>query len=217
MDKDGQVDEELQLFISEWGQPTQRILASEEDLSELSGYVPAILIAYWREVGFSVFKSGLMLLTNPLEWQETVDEWLEGTELESLDRFIPLMRGAFGDFRLFGLNKGHTATLMVSDGAYMGRRDQPDYTMDISIKGEFVCCDPGRFDLSDHSPNFADALKKLGPLHPNEMYGFVPVLPLGGTRDLEHLQKLDAFAHLSILRQATGPLRGVMEYADIYR
>ena len=49
------------------------------------------------------------------------------------------------------------------------------------------------------------------------MLGYVPALPLGGSRDYAKLQKVDAFAYLSMLRQITGELKGVMEYADIYK
>jgi hypothetical protein len=211
------MDKLQQHFLSKWGSPSQRVPAAETDLAALAPHAPAILIEYWREIGFSVFKDGLMMVTNPLDWQDTVNEWLQGTELEAFDRFIPIMRGAFGDIRLLGIDKGFTPLLMPSDGAYMGDREEPKYELDFQVRTAFATSDPVTYDISDKTLNFATALKKLGPLQPNEMYGFVPVLPMGGTRDLDHLQKLDAFAHLSILRQATGPLRGIMEYADIYR
>jgi hypothetical protein len=35
------------------------------------------------------------------------------------------------------------------------------------------------------------------------MYGFVPMLSMGGSPKLESLQKLDAHVHLSILAQST--------------
>jgi hypothetical protein len=211
------MDEDLEYFLSKWGQPTERVPATEADLARLAQHVPPILIEYWREIGFSVFKEGLMTVTNPLEWMDVTNEWVAGTELAELDTFIPIMRGAFGRFRLLGLKHGYKASLEVTMAAYFGDREKPRYDLNISIKGGFSGSNPDDYDTGDKTLDFAKALKKLGPLKPNEMYGFVPVLPMGGTRDLKHLQKLDAFAHLSILRQATGKLRGIMEYADIYR
>ncbi|MDR0673172.1 MAG: DUF1851 domain-containing protein [Zoogloeaceae bacterium] len=86
------------------------------------------------------------------------------------------------------------------------------------MEGSLGRWDPESFDRHKYEDvNFESAFKKLGPLQPNEIYGFVPMLPMGGVRDLEHLQKVDAFAHLSILRQVTGELRQIMGYADIYK
>ncbi|WP_241150818.1 T6SS immunity protein Tdi1 domain-containing protein, partial [Pseudomonas viridiflava] len=37
---------------------------------------------------------------------------------------------------------------------------------------------------------FELALKKLGPLDPDEMYAFVPALALGGSMELKNLKKV---------------------------
>jgi hypothetical protein len=50
---------------------------------------------------------------------------------------------------------------------------------------------------------FAPALKKLGPLKPDEMYGFVPAVALSGSATLANLQKVKAVEHLAILAQLT--------------
>jgi hypothetical protein len=210
----------LKEFLSAWDKPTQMVRPDEELLRKLEQRVPANLIRFWRELGFSVFKDGLMLLCNPVDWKPVVDEWIEGTELETLDEYIPIMRGPFGDFQLFGLRHGSSATLYILEGTVMGDRDlpkpRPGFRKSI-VEIQFGNSSPEDFDKRDYSVNFRNAFKKLGPLKPNEIYGFVPMLPMGGVRDLEHLKKVDAFAHLSILRQATGELRQIMGYADIYK
>jgi hypothetical protein len=211
------MDWDLKEFLNIWGQPTQRIKADEGVLRQLAGKVPSNLIDYWRELGFSVFKDGLLCLCNPLEWKPVVDEWIEGTELETLDAYIPLMKGPFGDIGLFGLRYGSSAKLFPLSGALMGDRDLPKCSKEISIGTKFSLSSPERFDNHSYAVNFWNVFKKLGPLQPNEIYGFIPMLPMGGTRDLDYVQKVDAFAHLSILRQVTGDIRQMMEYADIYK
>ena len=62
------------------------------------------------------------------------------------------------------------------------------------------------FGYTKRAPNdfaalFTPALKKLGRLEHDEMYGFVPALALGGPSDLAHLQKVKAVEHLVILAQ----------------
>jgi hypothetical protein len=207
----------LAFFLSRWGAPTTRVLAQDGALNQLSHLVPSSLVDAWRSIGFSAFKEGLMAVCNPMEWQSTLEEWISGTELESLDRFIPVMRSAFGDMRLFGIRNGHHATVSPVWGAYFGDRRTPSGELGFLAESTLVFSDPKDFDSGDQRLTFSAAVRKLGPLQPNEIYGFVHVLPMGGTRDLDHLQKVDAFAHLSILRQATGELRGIMEYDDLRR
>lgn len=208
--------ENVEFCLEEWGQPTERIPADEAALERLRRYVPKHLIGLWRALGFSVFKNGLMTIVNPLDWKPVIDEWIAGTELFDLDTFVPLIKGAYGDFRLFGLEYGCSVTLMPAMGSFVGTRDKAQVGLNIAVSGYFGEA-YNTYDYYKKACGFDKALAKLGPLKANEIYGFVPVLPLGGTEDLAHLQKLDAFAHLSILRQATGELRGIMEYGDIYK
>lgn len=62
-------------------------------------------------------------------------------------------------------------------------------------------------DLKDESgdPLFKRALAMLGPLEPDEIYGFEPAIVLGGKMQLENLAKLDLDVHLTILRQLATP------------
>lgn len=202
------MDQSLEYFMSKMGRPTQRIEADAATLSLLIPKVPPTLAAYWREVGFSVFKDGLMALVNPLEWQDIADEWLEDTELDALDEFIPIMRGAFGNLKLYGIHRGLRATLGPVTGLFYASKDDEGHFRerggDFLIRSTFEIQSPNKFDFETESgPLFKDALTKLGPLKPNEIYGFVPALQLGGNPRVENLQKLDAQVHLSILRGLT--------------
>ena len=48
---------------------------------------------------------------------------------------------------------------------------------------------------------FDRAVQTLGPLQFGEVYGLVPALGLGGAYDLEHLRRVAAPGHFSILAQ----------------
>ena len=63
------------------------------------------------------------------------------------------------------------------------------------------------FDVADpkNKPLYKRAVKKLGPLQPGEIYGFVPALAFGGTPGLENLHRLSALEHFSILAQIDTP------------
>ena len=55
----------------------------------------------------------------------------------------------------------------------------------------------------DEKPLFELALKKLGPLTHNTMYGFSPLLSVTGEPRLESLKIVDALVHLELLAQLT--------------
>jgi len=56
-------------------------------------------------------------------------------------------------------------------------------------------------DTNDYGGLFKPALKKLGRLGPDEMYGFIPAFMLGGPDDLKHLEKVKIVEHLIFLSQ----------------
>ena len=58
-------------------------------------------------------------------------------------------------------------------------------------------------ESNDYGGLFKPAKKKLGILSHDEMYGFVPALMLGGGGALEHLERVKAVEHLTLLSQIT--------------
>jgi hypothetical protein len=59
---------------------------------------------------------------------------------------------------------------------------------------------------SDFFSLFRRARRKLGLLKSDEMYGFVPALMLGGSEELENLEKVKIIEHLIFLSQLS-PLK----------
>jgi len=57
------------------------------------------------------------------------------------------------------------------------------------------------FEDIRQQPLFDRALRALGPLSAEEMYGFEPALALGGRAELGNLQKVDAVTHLILLAE----------------
>ena len=56
-------------------------------------------------------------------------------------------------------------------------------------------------ESNDYGDLFQPAMKKLGTLRHDEMYGFVPALMFGGPDTLDHLEKVKAVEHLTLLSQ----------------
>ncbi|TMU28891.1 DUF2169 domain-containing protein [Halomonas sp. ATBC28] len=86
-----------------------------------------------------------------------------------------------------------------------------DYRFHHSAPADLIAPDYLRGDelmiLTDMSekPLFTQALKKLGPLRPDEVYGFEPALVAGGEWSVNNLAKLNLDIHLTILRQMAPP------------
>ena len=59
---------------------------------------------------------------------------------------------------------------------------------------------------NDFENVFTPALRRLGRIKYDEMYGFVPALALGGASSVDHLERVKAVEHLVMLAQLA-PLR----------
>ena len=55
---------------------------------------------------------------------------------------------------------------------------------------------------------YRQAVLKHGPLSYNQCFGFVPLLALGGFKDVEHMDKVKVLEHIYLMYQLTG---GVMD------
>lgn len=70
--------------------------------------------------------------------------------------------------------------------------------MDRHVQNFFAMRDRETDDFDDM---FEPIKKRLGIVKHDEMYAFVPALPLGGTARLDHVEKVKAQEHLIFLSQ----------------
>lgn len=140
-------------------------------------------------------------MVNPQDYDDVVESWLKGTELERFDNYHVVARSAFGDLYLWGEASGASLKITsilsryhVHNSIYVGDK------MDAGVRAFMVS---KRADTNDYGNLFKPAKRKLGRLQPDEMYGFTPALMLGGLDKLEHLEKVKAVEHLMLLSQLT--------------
>jgi hypothetical protein len=119
-------------------------------------------------------------------------------------------RTAFGELYAWGVRNNRSLVISCPDNVLVAidkelrtPEDEPDLAMQIffSSKRKEDC------DMNDADGKslFEQALKKLGPLAPDEVYGFEPALVAGGVNRVENLSKLNLFVHLAILRELDEP------------
>ena len=178
--------------------------------------MPDQLLLYWQTEGWNAYANGLFWTVNPDDYEDTVDEWLADTPFEQIDAYHVIARTAFGELFLCGEKRGCGLKIVCSLHAIFARdvKALPPSRRDLDIRQFFAYTDQAGCDLVDvhGQPLFAKALQSLGPVAPDEMYGFEPALVVGGQMTLDRLRKVKIAPHLSILRQLAAP---TMPYGNV--
>ncbi|GAA5102684.1 GAD-like domain-containing protein [Nocardia iowensis] len=193
-----------------WGRPSFSVPTPEERFEKYAGLLPNFLLDLWRELGFAGFRKGLLWLCDPEEWQTVVDEWTSGVDLPfGDDKWIAVTRSAFGRMTLWGQRTGLSLTITPYSGWLMpmdkSKYMSDDYMRDAQILSALSAASQDVLDPDgdDDKPLFKRVLKRLGPVGPDTMYGFVPAPALGGPMLPDHVQIVDAAVHMQILGQVT--------------
>lgn len=201
-------DEDFGVFIGEFGEASTKVAASPADIAKWQGKLPDRLLTWWADEGWSGYANGLFWLVNPDDYEDLVDEWLDGTRLDEVDAFHAIARTAFGELFLFGETTGRSVKVVCPTHAIFVRdlKRKTPQKLDTSLRA-FIALDQDTCDLDDGAgkPLFRRALDTLGALAPDEMYGFEPAIVLGGKMQLENLRKVKLDQHLTILRQLAAP------------
>lgn len=200
------MDEHFKYFLEKMGPAFDKREVPPSSIERYRGKLPDQLLAYWQEHGWSGYADGLFWTVNPEEYEPVLDAWIDETPLMEEDAYHLIARGAFGDLCFFGERTGKKLHVVAVDATMMPpRAGAKDFN--LGIRAFFGSQNRAAYDINrSGGPLFAPALKKLGRLQHDEMYGFVPALALGGPATLDHLQKVKAVEHLVLLAQLA-PLR----------
>jgi hypothetical protein len=202
------MDEDFPDFLKLFGSAVHRQDVPETAFAKYKNKLPDQLLEYWRVAGWSGFADGLFWLVNPEEWDEPMEMMLDGTGFLEQDAYHVIARNAFGDLWLWGEKTGDSLSIISAYGMAFPRFNDVLFKKlgkNIKMQYFFGNLNLENVDLLDEKQKylFKRAYKKLGPLAANEVYGFVPLVGMGGKCVLENLQKLEAGAHMSILAQMT--------------
>ncbi|WDY56096.1 GAD-like domain-containing protein [Pseudomonas sp. PSKL.D1] len=186
-------------FLEKVGKATGRQEVPPSSIERYEGKLPDLLLKYWVEHGWCAYGNGIFWLVNPQDYEGVVTSWLEGTTLEPIDTYHLIARGAFGDLYFWGEKTGASLEITAPLSRYILRDSL--YGSD-QLEKNFQCFFINNdAEQSDYGELFAPALKKLGPLKSNEVYGFRPALLLGGHDSIKNLEKVSVIEHLTLLSQ----------------
>lgn len=198
-----ELDECFEEFLNVFGPPFKTENCPQATIDKFKGKLPDRLLDYWQEYGFCGFKQGLFWIVNPDDYEDTLDEWLEHTDIPDNDIYHVFARNAFGDLFLWGEETGFKYEITSRRGWIIEKSGNTHEENDFSLQ-----CFFGGADIEDHDvksdnrkPLFNACIKKFGALANDEMFGFSPSLIVGGESVLANIDKVNIFVHLSILAQ----------------
>lgn len=189
-----------------FGPAIETASVSPEAIARFKEKLPDQLLNYWRQYGWSGYGKGLFWLVNPDEYEPALEAWIGDTPLMEQDAYYVIARSAFGELFLWGAKTGQSLKIKSLWGMTFPSDESEDIVQgksDRLVRYFFSTLKAKDLDQKDHldKPLFDRALRTLGPLAPDEMYGFEPALAVGGKAELKNLRKVKAVEHLVILAQ----------------
>jgi len=206
------------MFKKEMGLPDRNIKSDINIIYKYQGILPDELLLYWKEYGFSSFKDGLFWLTNPDDYIELVRDYLKDTPFEDRENLYVVARTAFGELYIWETSKGGIIELksfsnMIFFSADNSRINLTKEEENFEMVSYLGVKDPEYLDEEDGNdqPLFERALKKLGKVEANEMYGYKLSHFLGGKESITNLTQMDLFNHYEIQKQFKEPVISVSD------
>jgi hypothetical protein len=193
------MEEYFKYFLEDVGPMFDRAEVPQSSLRRYKNELPDQLLSQWAEHGWSGYGDGIFWTVNPADYEVVVQEWLMVSGIPSPDSYQVIARGAFGDLYLWNNFEGSLLSVALCYARYHeNKRVSSRFGLDGKIRTFFSVMSR---ESNDFDNMFDKALKKLGPLKSDEMYGFVPAIALGGPGELKHLQKVKIIEHLAFLSQ----------------
>lgn len=193
------MDENFAGFLEDFGPAFDKRHVPVSSMDRYRGKLPDQLLAYWEDHGWCGYGKGLFWTVNPQEYEPVLEAWIGETQFMEEDAYHIIARSAFGDLYFWGEKNGACLEISAPDSlciyqpsTMVGER------MNFGVQAFFGSLFPDEIDFEDL---FNPALKKLGRLKYDEMYGFVPAIALGGPTKVDNLQRVKAVEHLVILAQ----------------
>ncbi|MES2743490.1 MAG: GAD-like domain-containing protein [Pseudomonadota bacterium] len=193
------MDQDFAGFLEDFGPGFDKQHVPPSSIARYRGKLPNQLLSYWEEHGWCGYADGLFWTVNPQEYEPALEAWIGDTPFMAYDAYHLIARGAFGELYFWGEKTGNSLRLFAAGSYCIPRNsrlvgEKMDFGMQVFFGGLSR-------DGNDFDGMFVPALKKLGRLKHDEMYGFIPALGLGGSSTLDHLHKVKAVEHLVLLAQ----------------
>lgn len=175
------------------------------NIERYRGQLPDAVIEFWQQYGTGIVLDGYFQFCDPARFASIMKVVFDGDNEIRPEQTHALGFGAFGtivawnevyqDVAINLVNSQVSCPALVS-----GKTFDPD----MAVTSQLMMIDDPTLDEYDAKLKklFKPASAKLGKLGVGQIYGFNPILALGGNRALESLTIYDALPHMAILGQA---------------
>jgi hypothetical protein len=203
-------DEDFESFIETIGEATSREKVPASGIDAYRGVLPDALLDIWRNEGWCGYGNGLFWTVNPSNFDGLLQMWLRGTPFEKADKYHVFARTAFGLLYAWGERYNRRVTISCADSQIIAQHDLmtvPVENPNRMLGGFFSMSERDDYDIEDDDGEwlFDRAVKKLGRLNSDQLYGFEPALVAGGEAQLSNLRRLRMDVHLVILCEFAEP------------
>jgi len=190
----------LSLFFKKMGPEIGRREVPASSIEKYKNQLPDLLLEFWKANGWSGYGDGIFWTVNPAEYESIVQTWLDESGILDPDTYHVVARSAFGDLYLWQSQTGSSLSIdaIYSRYSLVAKPPLTNTQLDTKVKAFFLTRER---DTDDFDDLFVSAQKTLGTLQPDEMYGFVPAVALGGPGSLNTLEKVKTLEHLTFLSQ----------------
>ena len=165
----------------------------DETKRKILGIFPKEISDILIKYGYGCFLNGYLRIVNPFDYQEVIADTYFDAE-----NSLPFLITAFGDVIVYKKD-GYIGMIKYknNDCSIIGRK----FTLFLRFLE-----DEGfrkmHFDISLYN----EAIDKYGVLKYEECFGFTPLLPLGGKKDVNHIDKVNTKVHIELITQLIGKI-----------
>jgi hypothetical protein len=200
------MDDVLECFFEDFAPGPDVRPAPASSIERYRGELPERLLRLWESNGWGGYGDGLFWIVDPEPYAPVVEAWLDGTPFATLDRYHAIARSAFGWLFLWGARTGPSLSIVTPHGMLNAKGDGATLVaanVDVTLSAFLISKQRRLLDQTDarKKPLFERAVKMLGALAADEMYGYEPALVIGGSNDLGNLVRVNAIVHMAILAE----------------
>jgi hypothetical protein len=193
------MNDDFEYFLEKMGPAHDKRVVPASSIERYRGKLPKQLLADWAEHGWSGYGDGLFWTVNPEDYQPVLEAWIGDTRFAKQDVYHVIARGAFGSLHLWGETTGDSLFISPPNSYCIVSGSIPVFAK-VKSRAQFFFWSMPR-QLNDFDDMFKPAIKKLGHLKHDEVYGFVPAPALGGACTVKNLKIVKAVEHLVMLAQ----------------
>lgn len=196
------MNEIVEIFLEEFGPPVPGGEDASGAIEWGAGVFPESLQLIWKDFGFCGFKRGLLWFVDPAAFEEKFSRWIEGFEEFSSGRLFVFARSSFGDMYAYQPSEDRVVKVLCANNMIITSRRKrvvgsTGAAIDTFLSNSYV--EDFEFFDGNGEPMHFRALKRLGELSSSEVYGFEPMLSIGGAGTLEQVRRFRIDGHLDLL------------------